>query len=310
MFLLTKLKTEHLLRLYIVNLVGLLRPKHWVKNTFLFIPLFFAARITDLAALSSLFGGWVAFSLVASGVYILNDYRDIEADKLHPEKSKRPLASGAVAAGTALLIMVVCMAGGLGLAWWLLPKFGFILAIYLALNLGYSFGLKNISILDVMIVSAGFVLRVKAGGVLAHVFVTEWLTVMVFLLALFMAFAKRRDDLLIKSRTGMDMRKAIKGYNLEFINLCLPILSAVILVSYLMYALSPAAIARLGTGRVYYTFLFVLAGVLRYLQLVYIHNDSGSPVKLLYGDRFIQACLVGWLVSFYVIIYYKDLVLF
>jgi 4-hydroxybenzoate polyprenyltransferase len=214
LFLLTKLKTEHLLRLYIVNLVGLLRPKHWVKNTFLFIPLFFAARITDLAALSSLFGGWVAFSLVASGVYILNDYRDIEADKLHPEKSKRPLASGAVAAGTALLIMVVCMAGGLGLAWWLLPKFGFILAIYLALNLGYSFGLKNISILDVMIVSAGFVLRVKAGGVLAHVFVTEWLTVMVFLLALFMAFAKRRDDLLIKSRTGMDMRKAIKGYNL------------------------------------------------------------------------------------------------
>jgi decaprenyl-phosphate phosphoribosyltransferase len=298
------------LRQHLVNLAGLLRPKHWIKNTFLFIPVFFAARIGDTATLIILLGGWVAFNLVASGVYILNDYRDIETDRLHPEKSKRPLASGAVAAGAALAIMVVCMGGGMGLAWWLLPKFGFILAIYLALNLGYSLGLKNISILDVMIVAAGFVLRVKAGGALAKIDVTEWLTVMVFLLALFMAFAKRRDDLLLKIQTGADMRKAIKGYNLEFINLVLPILSAIILVSYLMYALSPEVAGRLGTDRVYYTFLFVLAGVMRYLQLVYIHNDSGSPVKLLYRDRFIQACLVAWIVSFYVIIYYKDLILF
>jgi 4-hydroxybenzoate polyprenyltransferase len=298
------------LRTHIVNLLGLLRPKHWVKNAFLFIPAFFAAKIGNLALLPVLLGGWAAFSLVASGVYILNDYRDIEADRLHPEKSKRPLASGAVNPALALAIMALCMGGGLGLAWWLLPKFGFILAIYLAMNLGYSMGLKNIAILDTMIVAAGFVLRVKAGGVLAKVYVTEWLTVMVFLLSLFMAFAKRRDDLLIKLQTGTDMRKAIKGYSLEFVNLCLPILSSIILVSYLMYALSPAVAGRLGTDRVYYTFLFVLAGVMRYLQLVYIHNDSGSPVKLLYRDRFIQLCIVGWVVGFYVIIYYKDLILF
>jgi 4-hydroxybenzoate polyprenyltransferase len=298
------------LRTHIVNLVVLLRPKHWVKNAFLFIPAFFAAKIGNLDLLPSLLGGWAAFSLVASGVYILNDYRDIEADRLHPEKSKRPLASGAVGPGLALAIMALCIGAGLGLGWWLLPKFGFILAIYLAMNLGYSLGLKNIAILDTMIVAAGFVLRVKAGGVLAKVYVTEWLTVMVFLLALFMAFAKRRDDLLIKLQTGTDMRKAIKGYSLEFVNLCLPILSSIILVSYLMYALSPAVAGRLGTDRVYYTFLFVLAGVMRYLQLVYIHNDSGSPVKLLYRDRFIQFCIVGWIVGFYVIIYYKDLILF
>jgi decaprenyl-phosphate phosphoribosyltransferase len=298
------------LRTHIVNLVGLLRPKHWVKNTFLFIPAFFAAKIGNLDLFTLLLGGWAAFNLVASGVYILNDYRDIEADRLHPEKSRRPLASGAVDPGLALAIMVLCMGGGLGLGWWLLPKFGFILAIYLAMNVGYSLGLKNIAILDTMIVAAGFVLRVKAGGVLAKVYVTEWLTVMVFLLALFMAFAKRRDDLLIKLQTGTDMRKAIKGYSLEFVNLCLPILSSIILVSYLMYALSPAVAGRLGTDRVYYTFLFVLAGVMRYLQLVYIHNDSGSPVKLLYRDRFIQLCIVGWVVGFYVIIYYKDLILF
>jgi decaprenyl-phosphate phosphoribosyltransferase len=298
------------LRTHIVNLVGLLRPKHWVKNTFLFIPAFFAAKIGNLDLFTLLLGGWAAFNLVASGVYILNDYRDIEADRLHPEKSRRPLASGAVDPGLALAIMVLCMGGGLGLGWWLLPKFGFILAIYLAMNVGYSLGLKNISILDTMIVAAGFVLRVKAGGVLAKVYVTEWLTVMVFLLALFMAFAKRRDDLLIKLQTGTDMRKAIKGYSLEFVNLCLPILSSIILVSYLMYALSPAVAGRLGTDRVYYTFLFVLAGVMRYLQLVYIHNDSGSPVKLLYRDRFIQLCIVGWVVGFYVIIYYKNLILF
>jgi decaprenyl-phosphate phosphoribosyltransferase len=294
---------------YLFSLVKLLRPAHWVKNLFIFIPVFFSGRLaslTDLSILTDLLGGWLAFGLVASSVYVLNDWRDRGADRLHPVKSARPLASGAITPAVGLTLMVICAAAGLLLAYWLRDKFAFILLIYLALNVAYCFGLKNISILDVLIVAIGFVLRVKAGGALAEVFVTPWLTVMVYLLALFLAFAKRRDDLLLKLSTGQDMRKAIKGYNLEFVNLALGLLSAVISVAYLLYCVSPDVEQRLG-GRVYYTFLFVLAGLLRYLQLTYVLNDSGSPVKLLYRDRFIQVCLVAWVISFYAIIYYRDI---
>jgi 4-hydroxybenzoate polyprenyltransferase len=297
-------------RPFLLSLIALLRPAHWVKNLFIFVPVFFSGKLTSLDSLpilTNLFWGWLAFGLVASAVYVLNDWRDREADRMHPVKAARPLASGAVPPAVGLVLMVVCAVAGLLLAYWLRDKFAFILLIYLALNVAYCFGLKNISILDVLIVAAGFVLRVKAGGALAEVFVTNWLTVMVYLLALFLAFAKRRDDLLLKISTGHDMRKAIKGYNLEFVNLASGLLAAVISVTYLLYCVSPEVEQRLGTGRVYYTFLFVLAGLLRYLQLTYVLNDSGSPVKLLYRDRFIQVCLVAWVVSFYAIIYYRDI---
>ena len=254
--------------------------------------------------------GFIAFSLVASSIYIINDYRDIEDDKKHPEKRTRPLASGAVSKPAAVVICVILLLAGFALAYFIRDKFLFVLAIYFVLNLAYSFGLKTIPILDIFIVAIGFVLRIKAGAVIALVGLSEWLTIMVFLLALFMAIGKRRDDVLLKLSSGTDMRKSIKGYNLEFLNVVLALVCAVIVVAYFMYTMSDEVIARMGTYRLYYTCLFVLAGIMRYLQIIFVQAKAGSPTKILYKDRFIQIALLLWIVSFYLIIYSKDVTLF
>lgn len=250
-----------------------------------------------------LLAGFVCFSLLASSIYIINDYRDIEADRAHPEKCKRPLASGAVSKNTAIVIFVLLVMIGLAGAWFIKPKFLFIAGIYFAMNIGYCFGLKNISILDIIIVSIGFVLRIKAGGIIANIAVSEWLMIMVFLLALFMAIAKRRDDIVLKIASGRDMRVASKGYNMDFLNASLALVSAVIIVAYLMYTMDPATMARFSTYRLYYTCIFVIAGLMRYLQITYVENNTGSPTKILYKDRFIQLTILLWILSFYVIIY-------
>lgn len=254
--------------------------------------------------------GFLSFSFMASSIYIINDYRDREDDRKHPTKSKRPLASGAVSGRNALIICMILIIAGLGIAYYIEEKFLFVIGIYFVLNLGYSFGLKNIPILDIVIVAVGFVLRVKGGAVIADIGLSEWLNIMVFLLALFMAIGKRRDDVLLKLSSGTDMRKAIKGYNLEFLNVVLALVCAVIVVAYFMYTMSPQVLEKMGTYRLYYTCLFVLAGIMRYLQIIFVQASSGSPTKILYKDRFIQATLLLWIASFYLIIYMKDITIF
>ncbi|HWK04068.1 MAG TPA: UbiA prenyltransferase family protein [Puia sp.] len=288
----------------------LLRPKDWAKNLFLFIPLFFAGKLFEIDIVLRLILGFIAVSLIASSVYILNDYKDIESDKLHPEKCKRPLASGAVTVTGAFILFFLCLAGGFLLAWSVDLKFLALLAIYFAMNVCYSMGLKNISILDILIIAIGFSLRLKIGAVIAHLPLTEWLTIMVFLLALFMAIAKRTDDMYIKKESGVEIRKSSKGYSMELLNILLAIVAAVIIITYMLYTLSPMIIARLGTYRLYYTSLFLVAGLFRYLQIVYINKDSGSPTKILYKDRFLQIVIFLWILSFYIILYLPKVKLF
>jgi decaprenyl-phosphate phosphoribosyltransferase len=287
-----------------------LRPKDWAKNLFLFIPLFFGGEISDMGKLLRVFYGFVAFCCIASSIYIINDYRDREDDRKHPVKCNRPLASGAVAPATALVICGILLLLGFGLAFWIRDKFLFVLAIYFLINLAYSLGLKAVSILDIMILAAGFVLRIKAGSVISLVPLSEWIVIMVFLLSVFMAIGKRRDDVLLKLSSGTDMRKSIKGYNLDLLNALLALVSAVIIVSYFMYTMSPEVQSRLGTYRLYYTCVFVMAGLMRYLQIIYVSSDSGSPTKILYKDRFIQITLLLWVGSFIAILYLRDLHLF
>lgn len=295
---------------YIVAYIKLLRPMDWAKNLFLFIPLFFSGDLFHWDLYSRLFMGFLAFCCIASSIYIINDYRDIEDDKKHPEKFKRPLASGAVSKIAAITICLLLIIAGFGIAYFLREKFLFVLAIYFFMNLAYSFGLKTIPILDIIILAIGFVLRIKAGAVIATIGLSEWLNIMVFLLALFMAIGKRRDDVLLKISSGTDMRKSIKGYNLEFLNVVLALVCSVIVVAYFMYTMSTEVIVRLGTYRLYYTCLFVLAGIMRYLQIIFVQTASGSPTKILYRDRFIQVSILLWIASFYLIIYMKDVTLF
>lgn len=290
--------------------IQLIRPKDWAKNLFLFVPLFFAGAFFDTEKLLQLSIGFICFSLVASSIYIMNDYRDIADDQKHPVKKLRPLASGAVHKTTAIVIALLFLAIGMITAWFLRDKFLFILAIYFLLNVGYSFGLKNIPILDIFIIAIGFVLRIKGGSVISLIPLSEWIVIMVFLLALFLAFAKRRDDVLLKLSSGSDMRKAVKGYNLEFINNAIALICAVIIVAYFMYTMAPETRERLQTHRLYYTCLFVMAGIFRYLQLVFVQQSTQSPTKILYKDRFIQASIALWVASFYIILYMKDITLF
>lgn len=285
---------------------GVLRPKEWIKNTFLFIPLFFAGEFTNLHKIIDLCYGFISYSLVASAIYIINDYRDIAADRLHPVKQFRPLAAGRVSRSSALIIMGVILVTGFYIAWLLKTKFLFILSLYFGLNLLYSFGLKNISILDILIVSSGFVFRIKSGGAITSINLTNWLVIMVFLLALFMAIAKRRDDILIKLASGVDSRKSIRGYNLEFLNFSLVLITSVTLVAYLMYTVSPEVLSRHNNYRLYYTCIFVIAGIMRYLQLTFVENNTGSPTRILYKDRFIQLTILLWIISFCFIIYLPD----
>jgi 4-hydroxybenzoate polyprenyltransferase len=285
----------------------LVRAHQWIKNSFLFFPLFFAGDLLNIPQLLSVAYGFLAFSLVASSIYILNDYNDIEADRQHPTKSKRPLASGEISKTTGLVIMVITLAAGFFLAYSIDIGFLYVTLIYYVLNLGYSLGLKHISILDILIVASGFLLRTVAGGVIAQVRISEWLMLMVFLLAVFLALAKRRDDILLAQESGKVMRKASAKYNMEFVNGGLTMLMSVILVCYIMYTISDEVTERLKTHYLYATAIFVIAGLMRYMQITVVENRSGSPTRILYTDRFLQITLLGWIVSFFSIIYRHNL---
>jgi 4-hydroxybenzoate polyprenyltransferase len=285
----------------------LVRAHQWIKNSFLFFPLFFAGDLLNIPQLLSVAYGFLAFSLVASSIYILNDYNDIEADRQHPTKSKRPLASGEISKNTGLVIMVITLAAGFFLAYSIDIRFLYVTLIYYVLNLGYSLGLKHISILDILIVASGFLLRTVAGGVIAQVRISEWLMLMVFLLAVFLALAKRRDDILLAQESGKVMRKASAKYNMEFVNGGLTMLMSVILVCYIMYTISDEVTDRLKTHYLYATAIFVIAGLMRYMQITVVENKSGSPTRILYTDRFLQITLLGWIVSFFSIIYRHNL---
>ncbi len=286
-------------------LLKLLRPKHWVKNLFVFIPAFFAGALFNPENIKILLLGFVCFSFVASAIYIINDYQDIEADRNHPEKKTRPLAAGTVSVPLAFITVFVLLVIGLGLAYFLEFNFFLVISLYLLINIGYSQGLKNISILDILIVATGFLLRVIAGGLIIHVAASKWLLIMVFLLALFMALAKRLDDLLVSERDGKQSRKSAQHYNLNFIYSGITMIAGIIMVSYIMYTISDEVMERMGSEHLYFTSVFVIAGVLRYLQITLVEQRSGSPTKIFLTDKFTIITLLGWIISFFVMIYFN-----
>jgi len=282
----------------------LVRVHQWVKNSFIFIPAFFAGTILQKQNVLLLVQGFFCFCFISSAIYIVNDYRDIVVDRLHPTKKNRPLASGKVKPSVALVIMAVMVIVSLAWSYTLAPEFAYFVGFYMVINLAYSFGMKNISLVDIFMISSGFLVRTLAGANLVNVVVSHWLVIMVFLLSLFMAFAKRRDDLILAERSGKEvLRKSSRLYTVEYINVCLSLISGVIMVSYIMYTISDDVVRRIGENSLYVTSLFVFAGLLRYLQITLVQNDSGSPTKVLLTDRFIQIVIAGWILTFFVTIY-------
>lgn len=280
-----------------------MRPHQYIKNLFVFIPLFFALKMTDASLLLNTFIAFIAFSLTASAIYTINDYHDIEEDREHPKKKSRPLASGAISKSQAIVIMSVLFMSSFTLMTSLSLNASGILAIYVLLNIAYSFYLKHVAILDVVIIAIGFVLRLFVGSAVANIPLSMWIVIMTFLLALFMALAKRRDDVLIYLDTGKKTRKVIDGYNLQFLDTAMAVMASVVIVAYTIYTTSPEVVARVQSEYLYLTALFVILGIMRYLQIAFVLKDSGSPTKIVLKDRFMQLTLLGWIVSFAWILY-------
>lgn len=278
------------------NYVKLARPNHYIKNLFVILPLFFAGKILDWSLLSKAIFAFIAFSLVASAIYILNDYRDIDSDRKHPKKKQRPLASGSVSKTTSLIIMVSLVVIGLTIMTSLNTNATLILVAYIMLNIAYCFKLKQIAIVDVSCIATGFVFRLFIGAIVTSVDLSIWIVILTFLLALFLGLAKRRDDLLIFVDTGEKMRKVVDGYNLQFIDAAMTIMGSVVIVAYIFYAITASETNTIAhhTEYLYLTSVFVVLGILRYLQISFVEQNSGSPTTALLKDGFLQIVLLGW----------------
>ena len=281
----------------------LMRLHQYVKNLFLFLPLFFVGQITNLELTTNAFVAFIAFSITASSVYILNDYLDIDDDRKHPTKKDRPLASGLILKKQAFLLMSSLSISGLIIMANQSIQAFIVLLIYIALNILYSFRLKHVAIVDITIISVGFVLRILIGAFVTETPLSKWIVTMTFLLALFLAFAKRRDDVLHFMTTGKKMRKVIDGYNLKLIDGAMVIMSSVVIVSYLLYTTSPEVVKRFNNEYLYLTSFFVVIGILRYMQITLVKNNSGSPTKILLKDKFLIIVILSWLTSFLFLIY-------
>jgi len=278
----------------------LLRVHQYIKNIFIFTPLLFSFSNSIYLYFQATIA-FIVFSLLASGIYIFNDLNDIDEDKLHPTKSRRPVASGKISLKFARNIFLALSSTSLIFAYFINFQMFGILFFYFILNILYSIKLKHIAILDIFIISTGFVLRLFVGSVVTGVVLSKWIIIMTFLLALFLALAKRRDDVLLANR-GEKTRKNIDGYNLEFINLTMVLMAGVVIVSYILYTVSNEVVAKIGSENLYLTSLFVILGIFRYMQITFVEELSGSPTKVVLKDSFMQISIVLWLVSFYLVI--------
>ncbi len=284
----------------------LIRPQQWIKNGFVLIPMFFGGRLLNADDVIASVVTFFAFSFAASAIYCFNDIVDVDADRRHPVKCHRPIASGAVSVPTAYALMAVLALLSALLLFFLPQRAGEtagIVAFYFLLNMAYCLWLKRHAIIDVCTVAFGFVLRILAGGMACDVAVSNWLVLMTFLLALFLSFAKRRDDVLRMNETGEPPRRNTIRYNLTFVNQAITVTGTVTLVCYIMYTVSPEVVSRFHAPYLYLTSIFVLVGLLRYMQLTVVDEVSGDPTKILLRDRFTQAIVVAWIMVFLLIIY-------
>lgn len=288
------------------NIIRLIRPHQWVKNLVVLLPVFFGGALLHI---ESVYAGLVTalcFSFAASSIYCLNDIVDVDDDRRHPVKCHRPLASGAISIAQGYILMfsmfVLSMLSTFLLRQSQLETASVIL-FYWLLNIAYCLKLKQYAIIDVCVVSFGFVLRILAGGYATSIHLSKWIVLMTFLLMLFLSFAKRRDDVVRMNETGHAPRQNTIRYNLTFINQAITITASVTLVCYIMYTVSPETIQNFHTDYLYLTSVFVLVGLLRYIQIAVVDKRSGDPTKVMLHDRFMQFVVLAFGLAFLFIIY-------
>jgi decaprenyl-phosphate phosphoribosyltransferase len=283
----------------------LIRVRQWVKNGFVLAPLFFGANLFHRVAVLHALTALLAFCLTSSAVYIFNDWRDIDADRVHALKRTRPLPSGRISVPVALTAMVVLLAGAVGVIWLGgLPRdFWIIMGLYLLINLGYSLGLKQLTVVELFLVSSGFVLRLLAGGVALSIVLSPWIVISTGTIALLLTTGKRRGDI-ARRNDALGARKSLAGYNLPYLDGVLAALVGATLVVYLLFCVSDYAVGRYGPN-ILVTAIPVAAGLMRYLQLIIVYDDGDSPSDLVLRDKGLLATVLVFIAIFGALIYLR-----
>ena len=279
----------------LMDWVALLRPTQWVKNLLIFAALIFSMHLFNSESVLRTLVAFASFCLVASASYMMNDVHDAERDRRHPAKRLRPVASGRIAAQSALGAAAALAAAGMVLAMALGRGMAAVVAAYAVLQILYSFALKDMVILDVMAIAAGFVLRAVAGGVAIDVYVSPWLMICTFLLALFLGFSKRRHEVVLLEGEAGAHRQTLRDYSPYFLDQMISVVTASTVLAYAIYTVSPEVREKLHTDSLYLTIPFVLYGIFRYLYLVHRREGGGNPTHELLTDRPLWVNVVLWI---------------
>lgn len=287
----------------LVSLIQSMRPRQWLKNLFVFAALVFDRQLAQPVPFLRTLAGFALLCLASGSVYLINDLADLEQDRHHPVKRRRPLASGALPAGAARAAVAVLLPLTLAAAYLLEPVFAAIVLGYLLLNLLYTFRLKHVPILDVLAIAAGFVLRVGAGVSLITVErFSPWLYVCTTLLALFLGFGKRRAELVLLAENAANHRRVLDGYTLELLDQLIVVVSGTTIIAYSLYTFSAENLPE--NHLMMLTIPFVLYGIFRYLHLIHVENAGGSPEELVLKDRPLLATLLLWGLTAVAILYF------
>ncbi|HEY7499075.1 MAG TPA: decaprenyl-phosphate phosphoribosyltransferase [Vicinamibacterales bacterium] len=286
-----------------VSLVLSLRPSQWTKNLFVFVALLFGQRLLDPIAVLQATAAFVIFCALSGAVYLINDVADREADRRHPVKMHRPIASGALPVRSALVAAAALASAGLAAAFWLQPSFGALAASYLALLSLYSGPLKHTVIIDVLTIAIGFVIRAASGAVAIGVQASHWLYVLMLLLALFLALSKRRHELVLLGDGATGHRRILEEYSPYLLDQMIAVVTASTIVAYAFYTVSPETVEKFGTDLLWMTLPFPLYGIFRYLYLVHQKEGGGSPADLLLTDKPLLICVGLWAATVALIIY-------
>jgi 4-hydroxybenzoate polyprenyltransferase len=283
--------------------IALIRPRDWVKNALVLAPLLFGAKLLEPEAVGRAVAAAFAYCLAASAGYVWNDFADREADRLHPVKRTRPLASGALPPSRALLLSALLAAGALAVAWPLPDGVAQCVVASLTAMAAYTFWLKRVAIVDVLAIGAFYVLRVLAGSFAAGVPASDWLLMATGLVAIFLGLCKRRHELLLLGESAAGHRATLGRYGGRFLDAAISLTTSTTLIAYLLYAVSPETVARFGSRGMLVGAPFVFYGLLRYLQLVYSEGRGGSPAELVATDPGVLAAAIGFAVASGIVIY-------
>jgi 4-hydroxybenzoate polyprenyltransferase len=289
----------------LLNLLNATRPYQWSKNFFVLVALVFSLRITDIVSVIATLKAFIAFVLISSTAYIINDLADIEKDKKHPQKKHRPIAAGKINFQTALSFAVLLLVSSFLISWSINGYFSLIISMYLSIQIAYSFLLKKAVIIDVFCIALGFVLRLLGGAIAIGVGISSWFLLCAMMISLFLGFCKRRHELIVLGEKAHNHRPSLKKYSVIFLDQMIAVSTSITIAGYSLYTMADETIEKFQTNNLIYTIPFVIYGVFRYLYFVYHKGRGGSPEGVVFGDIMLKIDIILYIAITMAIIYFK-----